>query len=103
MTEKIFDVEKTEARFAKLGPTSNRYILNETNEVYTQSLQEAEFGTKVGTRVAVTAYPRRIQAALEENETKQVDKTTPRKRAETKYRSNVCLIDKFIGCFYLTS
>ena len=103
MTEKIFDVEKTEARFAKLGPTSDSYILNDSNEVYTQSLQEAEFETKVGTRVAVTAYPSRVQAALKENETKQVDKTTPRKRGETKYRSNICLIDKFIGCFYLTS
>ena len=56
MTETIFNVEKTEARFAKLGPTANRNNLNDSNEVYTQSLQEAEFGTKVETRVTVTAY-----------------------------------------------
>ena len=103
MTETIFNVEKTEARFAKLGPTTNRNNRNDSNEVYTQSLQEAEFGTKVETRVTVTAYRSRIQAALEENETKQVVKTTPRKRGETKYRSNACLIYKFISWFYLTS
>ena len=84
VTEKIFNVEKTEARFAKLGLTTNRNYQNDSNEVYTQSLQEAEFGTKVETRVTVTAYPSRIQAALKENEDKQVAKTTPRKRGETK-------------------
>ena len=103
MTETIFNVEKTEARFAKLGLTTNRNNLNDSNEVYTQSLQEAEFGTKVETRVTVTAYRSRIQAALEENEAKQVAKTTPRKRGETKYRSTICLMCKFIDWFYLTS
>ena len=103
MTETIFNVEKTDARFARLGLTANRNYQNDSNEVYTQSLHEAEFGTKVETRVTVTAYRSRIQAALEENETKQVAKTTPRKRGETKYRSNACLIYKFIGLFYLTS
>ena len=97
MTETISGVEKTEARFAKLRPTTSEFILNESNEVHTQSLQEAEFGTKVGTRVAVTAYPSRIQAALEENEIKQVDKTTPRKRDETKYRSSVFYISSSIA------
>ena len=72
VTETILNVEKTEARFAKLGLTTNRNNLDDSNEVYTQSLQEAEFGTKVETRVTVTAYRSRIQAALEENETKVV-------------------------------
>ena len=76
-------VTETEARFAKLGLTTNRNYQNDSNEVYTQLLQEAEFGTKVETRVTVTARRSRIQATLKENEAKQVAKTTPRKRGET--------------------
>ena len=83
VTEKIFDVEKTEARFAKLGPRKNvENVGVDSNQVYTQLLQEAEFETKVKTRVAVTPYPSGIQAELEENHIKQVYKTTPRIRGK---------------------
>ena len=76
-------MEKTEARFAKLGPRKNvENVDTDSNQVYTQLLQEAEFETKVKTRVTVTPYPRRIQAKgdLKENTNEQVYKTTPRNR-----------------------
>ena len=65
-----------------MGATKNVENEGDSNEVYTQSLHEAEFGTKVKTRVTVTPYPSRIQAKgdLKENTNEQVYKTTPRNR-----------------------
>ena len=100
VTEKIFDVEKTEARFAKLGPRKNvENVDTDSNQVYTQLLQEAEFETKVKTRVAVTPYPSGIQAELEENHIKQVYKTTPRIRGKLNIDINIDLCNLRISPF----
>ena len=100
VTEKIFDVEKTEARFAKLGPRKNvENVDTDSNQVYTQLLQEAEFETKVKTRVAVTPYPSGIQAELEENHIKQVYKTTPRIRGKLNIDINIDLCNLRIPPF----